>query len=180
MDGFEPGEEDLVLLNGTAYIRTSSQGNAMKGFQSCGLWPFDDNIFGDEEFATAEVIEEAFPAEVQQANMLADARTVDDQPTPYDAPSSATLSSADQEPTAATFSSADQVPTAAMLSSADHVPTAAPLPIAVPAPTAVTGPSPDPEPAAVSVPNADPAPAVPRYRVLLRDLLAFKAAIARQ
>ena len=66
MDGFEPRKRisyyQMAGIFGTAYVRTSSQSKAIKGFQSCGLWPFDDNIFGNEKFAAAEVTEEGLSA----------------------------------------------------------------------------------------------------------------------
>ena len=60
----------MAGIFGTAYIRTSTQDKAINGFKVCGLWPFDSNIFRDEDFAAAELTEEALPV----------VRDIDDQP----------------------------------------------------------------------------------------------------
>ena len=46
---------------GTAFLRTSTPDKAINGFQACGLWPFNDIIFQDNEFAAAAVTEEGPP-----------------------------------------------------------------------------------------------------------------------
>ncbi|KAI0211288.1 hypothetical protein LSAT2_003891 [Lamellibrachia satsuma] len=49
---------DMAGIFGTAFLRTSTPDKAINGFWACGLWPFDDTIFQDNEFAAAAVTEE--------------------------------------------------------------------------------------------------------------------------
>ena len=49
---------DIAGIFGTAFLRTSTPDKAINGFRACGLWPFDDTIFQDNEFAAAAVTEE--------------------------------------------------------------------------------------------------------------------------
>ncbi|KAI0217601.1 hypothetical protein LSAT2_030642 [Lamellibrachia satsuma] len=44
---------DVAGIFGTAFLRTSTPDKAISGFRACGLWPFDDTIFQDNEFAAA-------------------------------------------------------------------------------------------------------------------------------
>ena len=52
---------DMAGIFGTAFLRTSTPDKAINGFRACGLWPFDDTIFQDNEFAAAAVTEEGPP-----------------------------------------------------------------------------------------------------------------------
>jgi hypothetical protein len=47
---------DMAGIFATAYNRSASIEKAVNGFQTCGLWPFDDNKFSDEDFAPSEVM----------------------------------------------------------------------------------------------------------------------------
>ena len=68
----------MAGIFGTAYVRTSTQDKAINGFKSCGLWPFDNNIFRDEDFAAAELTEEARPVVRDIDQMDADVQPVPD------------------------------------------------------------------------------------------------------
>ena len=62
MDGVQPWKaHQMAGIFGTVYVRTSTQSKAINVFKSCGLWPFDSNIRRDEDFAAAELTEEARP-----------------------------------------------------------------------------------------------------------------------
>ena len=52
---------DMAAIFGTAFLRSATVEKAANGFKACGLWPLDDNIFGDDEFAAAAVTDEAPP-----------------------------------------------------------------------------------------------------------------------
>ena len=68
----------MAGIFGTAYVRTSTQDKGINGFKSIGLWPFDDNIFRDEDFAAAELTEEARPVVRGIDQMDADVQPVPD------------------------------------------------------------------------------------------------------
>ena len=68
----------MAGIFGTAYVRTSTQDKAINGFKSCGLWPFDSNIFRDEDFAAAELTEEARPVVRDIDQVDADVQPVPD------------------------------------------------------------------------------------------------------
>ena len=53
----------MAWIFGTAFLRTSTPDNVINGFWACGLWPFDETIFQDDEFAAAAVTEEGSPIE---------------------------------------------------------------------------------------------------------------------
>ena len=36
--------------------------------QSCGLWPYDSNIFGDDDFAASAVTEEEYPSQANESS----------------------------------------------------------------------------------------------------------------
>jgi len=47
---------DIAAIFGKAYLRTATPEKAVNGFAKCGIWPFDENIFSDADFATAEAL----------------------------------------------------------------------------------------------------------------------------
>ena len=49
---------DMAGIFGTAFLRTSTPDKAINGFRACGLWPFDDTIFQDNEFVTVALTQE--------------------------------------------------------------------------------------------------------------------------
>ena len=53
---------DVAGLFKDAYLKTATQEKAIKGFQMCGLFPYNPNIFSDEDFCAADVTNEADPA----------------------------------------------------------------------------------------------------------------------
>ena len=46
----------------TAYNKSATIEKAVNGFRVCGLWPFNDQIFDEEDFIAAGVTEEPSPA----------------------------------------------------------------------------------------------------------------------
>ena len=50
--------DDMKRILGNAFLRTSTPDKAINGFRACGLWPFDDTIFQDNEFAAAALRED--------------------------------------------------------------------------------------------------------------------------
>ena len=48
MDAFSP-------IFGQAYNKAATVGIAVNGFAACGIWPFNENIFTDEDFAPWQV-----------------------------------------------------------------------------------------------------------------------------
>ena len=78
MDSVQPiSFYQMAGIFGTAYVRTSTQDKAINGFKSCGLRPFDD-IFRDEDFAAAELTEEARPVVRDIDQVDADVQPVPD------------------------------------------------------------------------------------------------------
>ncbi|CAG5026105.1 unnamed protein product [Parnassius apollo] len=51
----------VARLFGTAYLKVGSIDRAKKSFESCGIWPFNDQIFSDEDFAPANVTDRPNP-----------------------------------------------------------------------------------------------------------------------
>ena len=52
---------DMAGLTGKAFLRSAVPERAINGFRTCGLWPFDPNIFTDVDFVAAEMTEEDMP-----------------------------------------------------------------------------------------------------------------------
>ena len=46
----------------SAYLRTGTHEKAIKGFQKCGLFPYNSEVFSDDDYCAAEVTDEADPA----------------------------------------------------------------------------------------------------------------------
>lgn len=42
---------DMAKLFGGAYVKSASVQNAVNGFKKPGIWPYDPNVFGDEDYA---------------------------------------------------------------------------------------------------------------------------------
>ena len=53
---------DFAGISGKAFLRTATPDKAIKGFECCGLWPFDANIFTENDFAPAYLTEEPAPS----------------------------------------------------------------------------------------------------------------------
>ena len=56
---------DISEIFGKAYNKTASVGSAVKGFATCGIWPFNDQLFSDEDFVAAQVTDEQNPTEAE-------------------------------------------------------------------------------------------------------------------
>lgn len=50
----------VARLFGTAYLKVASIQRAQKSFESCGIWPFNDQVFTDEDFAPADVTDRPY------------------------------------------------------------------------------------------------------------------------
>jgi hypothetical protein len=53
---------NMAGIFGQAFLRTATPDKAIHGFQVCGLWPFNKDVFTEEDFAAAAVTEEDQPA----------------------------------------------------------------------------------------------------------------------
>ena len=51
---------DMAALVGKAFMRSSTPEKAVAGFRVCGLWPFDDGVFTDDDFLASMVTDEAY------------------------------------------------------------------------------------------------------------------------
>ena len=49
---------DIAEIFGNAYMKVATVYNAVKGFETCGIFPYNDNLFTDEDFAASTVTEE--------------------------------------------------------------------------------------------------------------------------
>ena len=63
---------DIAGISGKAFLRTATPDKAIKGFECCGLWPFDANIFTENDFAPAYLTEEPAPADAADDTNVAD------------------------------------------------------------------------------------------------------------
>ncbi|CAG4949741.1 unnamed protein product [Parnassius apollo] len=58
----------VVQLFGTAYLNVAKMERAKKAFESCGIWPFNDQVFTDEDFSPSEVTDHPFPLTESREN----------------------------------------------------------------------------------------------------------------
>ncbi|CAM1300407.1 Uncharacterised protein r2_g1032 [Pycnogonum litorale] len=47
---------EICEIFSVAYSKSSTMDKGVNGFQVCGLWPFDENIFGDDEFVACDML----------------------------------------------------------------------------------------------------------------------------
>ena len=52
---------NIAAIFGRAFLKTASSDKAVRGFEVCGLWPFNENVFTEEDFEATEVTEEPQP-----------------------------------------------------------------------------------------------------------------------
>lgn len=52
-------------LFGAAFVKTASMQKAVNGFQSTGLWPFNPEVFSEEDFLPSMVTDEPAPVEME-------------------------------------------------------------------------------------------------------------------
>ena len=64
--GCRISQYDQASLFGSAYIRTATMEKAISGFRCSGLWPFNPDIFNDEDFLPSLVTDEPQPPEVHE------------------------------------------------------------------------------------------------------------------
>jgi len=53
---------EIAELFAGAYVRTASMNKAVSGFASTGIWPFNPDVFSDDDFAPCSITDEAQPA----------------------------------------------------------------------------------------------------------------------
>lgn len=63
---------DVVGIFATAFDKSATMGKAVKGFEATGLWPFNDNIFTEDDFAAAHLTEEKPPVSTDTNNNTTD------------------------------------------------------------------------------------------------------------
>ncbi|XP_041351386.1 flocculation protein FLO11-like [Gigantopelta aegis] len=49
---------DMAALFGKAFLRSATADKAVNGFRTCGLWPYDETVFTDNDFAASMVTDE--------------------------------------------------------------------------------------------------------------------------
>jgi len=49
---------DVAQLFGTAYVNSATMRNAIAGFSCTGLWPFNPDVFNDDDFSASMITEE--------------------------------------------------------------------------------------------------------------------------
>jgi hypothetical protein len=64
--GCRISQYDQASLFGSAYIRTATMEKAVSGFRCSGLWPFNPDIFSEEDFLPSVVTDEPQPGEVHE------------------------------------------------------------------------------------------------------------------
>uniref|UniRef100_A0A2H1VWF9 SFRICE_015897 n=1 Tax=Spodoptera frugiperda TaxID=7108 RepID=A0A2H1VWF9_SPOFR len=52
---------DMAKLFGGAYAKSASVQNAVNGFKKPGIWPYDPNVFGEEDYAPSTMTDRPFP-----------------------------------------------------------------------------------------------------------------------
>ena len=55
---------DMAGLSGKAFMRTALPERAVQGFKTCGLWPFDPNVFTDGDFEAAPMTEKQIESNI--------------------------------------------------------------------------------------------------------------------
>ncbi|RUS87413.1 hypothetical protein EGW08_004867 [Elysia chlorotica] len=52
---------DIAGIFGTAYTKAATMAHAVNGFAACGIWPFNDDMFTDNDFAPSMVTDVPLP-----------------------------------------------------------------------------------------------------------------------
>ena len=86
---------ELAEIFSVAYNKAASVEKAVKGFKACGLWPYNDQVFTDEDFSAADFTDEPVPEPASAATQQAA------QPQEH-APQIATAGDAKREPVPST------------------------------------------------------------------------------
>ena len=53
---------NVAAIFGRAFLKTASPDKAVRGFEVCGLWPFNENVLTEEDFVAIKVTEEPQPS----------------------------------------------------------------------------------------------------------------------
>lgn len=59
---------NVAEIFGTAYMKTATIDKAINGFRATGIWPFNDDVFTDEDFVPAQLTEEPPPTAARNDN----------------------------------------------------------------------------------------------------------------
>jgi hypothetical protein len=57
---------DQGALFGAAYLRVATMDKAVNGFRSTGLWPYNPDIFSENDFMAAAITDEPIPLQQSQ------------------------------------------------------------------------------------------------------------------
>ena len=52
---------DIASLFGKAYLKTATMDKAISGFECTGLWPYNPDVFGEDEFLPSMITDEPQP-----------------------------------------------------------------------------------------------------------------------
>ena len=85
---------DMAALVGRAFQRSSTPEKAIAGFRACGIWPFDENIFSDDDFMASLVTDEAPMLHTAVTGVTGPAPTTAVPTPPTEQPASPTAASA--------------------------------------------------------------------------------------
>ena len=69
------GQADIVKILKPAYLKAASAQNAVSGFRASGIWPFNNNVFCDEDFAPSQLTDRQPEAEACQSPSGLDSTT---------------------------------------------------------------------------------------------------------
>ena len=133
---------DVAQLFGTAYVNSATMRNAISGFSCTGLWPFNPDVFTDEDFSASMITEEEDPSAVQASATTKSTSPAVEGP-PVDSP-------AVVEPPVAAVSTSPAVEGPAV----DSPAVVKPPPATVLTPSAVEGTAVEPQPATLSISRA--------------------------
>ena len=56
---------EQAALFGSAYVKTATMDKAISGFQCCGLWPFNPDVFSEEDFIASHLTDEPDPSTIR-------------------------------------------------------------------------------------------------------------------
>lgn len=82
---------EVAAIFSKAYIRCASMDKITKGFTRTGLWPIDDGVFTEDDFAASFVTEEPEPSASKEAAAVATLQESSTQQASCDDPASASM-----------------------------------------------------------------------------------------
>ena len=67
-------QHDIAKLLTPAYLKAASAQNAVSGFKTPGIWPYNSSVFGDEDFVPASIMDHygnaTLPAGLQETTIM--------------------------------------------------------------------------------------------------------------